>query len=208
MHKLYNKYYHKWRNFDLLTAILGNSGFMVFFIFNEIMMTTHTKNRNIEMWPNAMDDPYNREKSTNVARMFVCVLSFFAIICLFQRHYYKCMWKKLYFVSDSYTRLYFRYSEVTSDEMDLYKPIHIELFNENLLFEVMILLANPIPYFDMYITHEAKDGVIVHYFLSEFMLSIMALRLFFIVRSYFNYSIYTDSYSKKLCQQYGFSANN
>lgn len=35
----------------------------------------------------------------------------------------------------------------------------------------------------------------------------MAFRIFYIIRSVINYSIYTDPYSKKLCQQYGFSAN-
>lgn len=34
----------------------------------------------------------------------------------------------------------------------------------------------------------------------------MWLRIFFLVRSIFNYSVYTDAYSKKLCRSYGFSA--
>ena len=34
----------------------------------------------------------------------------------------------------------------------------------------------------------------------------MWFRIYFLVRSIFNYSIYTDAYSKKLCKSYGFTA--
>lgn len=34
----------------------------------------------------------------------------------------------------------------------------------------------------------------------------MFLRLFFVIRSAFNYSVYTDALSKKVCKQYGFTA--
>ena len=59
----------------------------------------------------------------------------------------------------------------------------------------------------MYITLKGKQGIPVHYFLSEIMLSVMACRMFFLIRCYFNYSIYCDNYSKKLNQQYGFDSN-
>jgi len=34
----------------------------------------------------------------------------------------------------------------------------------------------------------------------------MFLRLFFMYRSFINYSIYTDAYSKKVCKNYGFTS--
>jgi len=61
-----------------------------------------------------------------------------------------------------------------------------------------MLSITPIPYYDEYVMHKAKRNTIVYYFLSELMLGVMALRLFLIVRAYFNYIIYADSYSKKL----------
>lgn len=39
------------------------------------------------------------------------------------------------------------------------------------------------------------------------MLAVMAFRGFYILRSYYNYQNYTDPFSKKLSQQYGFNAN-
>jgi hypothetical protein len=35
----------------------------------------------------------------------------------------------------------------------------------------------------------------------------MFVRVFFVVRAVFNYNLFTDLYSKKLCKSYGFTAN-
>ena len=51
-----------------------------------------------------------------------------------------------------------------------------------------------------------KDREVI-YLLSEFLVAFMWIRIYFLVRSVFNYSIYTDAYSMKLCKSYGFSAN-
>ena len=48
---------------------------------------------------------------------------------------------------------------------------------------------------------------IVRYLLGDFILVFMFLRVFFIVRALFNYNIYQDMYSTKLCRSYGFTAN-
>lgn len=68
-----------------------------------------------------------------------------------------------------------------------------------------MLIISPIPYYDFYITMEARDGMITFFF-SDFLLALMFCRIYFLIRSIFNYSVYTDAYSKKLCQSYGFSA--
>lgn len=57
----------------------------------------------------------------------------------------------------------------------------------------------PIPFYDKYVPLSPKVNVTVNYYLSEYMLTVMAFRGFYIFRSYFNYSEYTDPYSKKLC---------
>ena len=57
----------------------------------------------------------------------------------------------------------------------------------------------PIPFFDIYISHKGKKEIEIYYFLSEYMLAVMAMRGFYVVRSYINYTKYTDPYSKKLC---------
>ena len=44
----------------------------------------------------------------------------------------------------------------------------------------------------------------VVYFLSEILTSFMSLRVYFFVRTYFNFSLYTDPFSKQICKSYGF----
>ena len=46
-----------------------------------------------------------------------------------------------------------------------------------------------------------------YYLMSDFLLAFMWLRIYFLVRAIFNYNIFTDVYSKKLCKSYGFTAN-
>jgi hypothetical protein len=70
------------------------------------------------------------------------------------------------------------------------------------LFEILILLINPIPFYERYVTITAKKNIQVVYFLSEFLISFMVLRFYFILRSIFNFSIYSDSFSKQLCRIY------
>ena len=70
------------------------------------------------------------------------------------------------------------------------------------MFEIFILLINPIPFYESYVTVTAKKNIKVTYFLSEFLISFMVLRIYFILRTIFNYSIYSDSFSKQLCWTY------
>ena len=39
------------------------------------------------------------------------------------------------------------------------------------------------------------------------MLVLMFVRVIFLIRAIFNYSTFTDLYSKRLCESYGFTAN-
>lgn len=44
------------------------------------------------------------------------------------------------------------------------------------------------------------------YYLCDYFMVIMFMRLYFAARSIMNYSLYTDAYSKKLCSTYGFNS--
>ena len=52
-----------------------------------------------------------------------------------------------------------------------------------------------------------NGGVHLTFLLSDFLLAFMFLRLFFLIRTCFNYSIYTDALSKKVCKSYGFNSD-
>ena len=54
---------------------------------------------------------------------------------------------------------------------------------------------------------DKKTRVRVQYLLSDFILVIMFSKIIFLIRAIFNYSMFTDTYAKKLCNNYGVSAN-
>jgi hypothetical protein len=85
-------------------------------------------------------------------------------------------------------------------------------FGTSFWFEAFIFLIWPIPYYDFIITidtiDQARTGTVpVYYLFSDFILALMWIRCIFILRAVFNYTIFMDIYSKKLCKSYGFTAN-
>ena len=73
----------------------------------------------------------------------------------------------------------------------------------------------PWPFFDTYILSVYSDeyaiyntNIVVEYLLSDFFLAIMFLRVIFLYRSILNYSLYTDAFTKKLCNEQGFQNNH
>jgi len=47
----------------------------------------------------------------------------------------------------------------------------------------------------------------VQYKLSDFLFALMFIRLYFLVRTLLNFTIYSDLYSKRVCSKYGFEAS-
>jgi hypothetical protein len=71
------------------------------------------------------------------------------------------------------------------------------------MIEVMMLMIVPIPFYDCYFTFYC-EGENTVFFLSEFLLVIMFIRIYFLVRSALNYTQFRDPYTKKICSAYGF----
>jgi len=74
------------------------------------------------------------------------------------------------------------------------------------------LIICPIPYYDFIIQIDAPSfkrltTIKIYYLLSDFILAFMFARVFFLMRACFNYSMFMDVYSKKLCKTFGFTAN-
>jgi hypothetical protein len=190
-----------------MCMILSTTGLVIQFMNYELDCAQVVHRRDPVLYPNAMDDPQNKTPRNNFVRMMVSFLTLTALFCLIQRHRYKSYWKTYCFNKDNRTYVYYKYQNCLGDLEDQYQPDKPKMINFNFVLEFVLLMICPIPFFDMYITHNAKHSRQVNYFLSEFMLAVMAMRGFHILRTYFNFTIYTDPYSKKLCQQYGFNAN-
>ena len=157
-------------------------------------------------YPDPMQMPILQHPKTNIVRITVAATSMFAVYCLVQRHRYKYFWKQHYYNDDLLTYSYFQYFDVLST-LKSFTRMDSTIISPHLVIELLLLMVNPIPYYDRWMPHQVRRGQIVNYFLSEYMLSIMAYRGFYIFRAYFNYSEFTDPYAKKLCQSYGFNAN-
>lgn len=71
------------------------------------------------------------------------------------------------------------------------------------VLELITLSIMPIPFYDKCITLKGD----VRMLLSDFFLAFMFLRLFQLIRTSFNYSVYMDPLSKKICKGYGLTAD-
>jgi hypothetical protein len=79
-------------------------------------------------------------------------------------------------------------------------------FSFFLCFEIMLMCVFPWPFFDTYILSVYDDeqygtNIVVEYLLSNIFLAVMFFRVIFLYRSILNYSLYTDAFTKKLCNE-------
>ena len=88
------------------------------------------------------------------------------------------------------------------------------LFSSSFLFEVFLLIIHPLPYYDkeytFYILNmlSSKDAYVpVHYYLGDFLFAFMFMRVYFLIRTIFNFSIYQDLNSRKICTNNRFESN-
>ena len=86
-------------------------------------------------------------------------------------------------------------------------------FSFNLLFDLVILTVQPIPFVDwgitieVYSTSDGKTLLYPTYLISDFLLLFMFLRIYIVIRNVFNHSLYSDPYAKLHWERYGFTAN-
>ena len=144
-----------------------------------------------------MLEPRNTKAWTNIARMITAISSMIAIVYMFMRRYVKYQWTNKFMPRNHQQGLLHQYNEqiIGSPSNSMFPPYF--------KFEVLILCIFPIPYMDWYFSIEAKD-LTCNYVYSELVIVAMLARLFFVFRAVFNYSVFSDAYSKKLCNQYGF----
>lgn len=159
-------------------------------------------------YPNPMDDPNLHQHI--LLRILCSISSVMAVYFVFMRHKTKFEFLKNYYSHDYGVVLFYKYKEITSDQLDRYDPHATTMFTPQLFWELLIVAVSPIPYWDMYISRTvvSSDGPTQFYYLmNDYINAFMALRLYLVVRVCINYSVYTDMYSKKLCQMYGFNTD-
>mmetsp|Transcript_46211 Transcript_46211/g.61196 ORF Transcript_46211/g.61196 Transcript_46211/m.61196 type:complete len:247 (+) Transcript_46211:340-1080(+) len=141
------------------------------------------------------------------------MVSFFGMVTLWVRHVAKTRWlnedlpvellRSPYLMNDGGREVI---------EADGFK--RRSWFQTSFWLEAAIFLVCPIPFRDWSYQFEFIDiangrnsKLKVYYLLSDFILVFMFLRIYYVVRAVFNYNMYMDSFAKKLCRSYGFTAN-
>ena len=92
----------------------------------------------------------------------------------------------------------------------------LELINTwEFYFEFTILALHPIPYYEYAFNIEIIDMMgtkkdtnpVTYLICADFLFAAMCFRVYFLVRTMMNFSVYAELYSKRICVKYGFEQN-
>lgn len=175
-----------------------------------------------------MDTDRFRDGHTVPTRYLMAVTTILSIASLVARHKQKIKWINEYFnlalkreKHHAARSLHYYYNQAimgdSDDLMQSRKDVLIKqkkLINKTFVVECLILIVQPLPFYERFFVMEcinlkSIERQFVMYYLCDFILVFMFLRLMFLARSIMNYSIYTDAFSKKLCRNtYGFTSGN
>jgi hypothetical protein len=101
----------------------------------------------------------------------------------------------------------YQYNEIIlNDDRDASSD-HKHTYDKIFMLDFVILLISPIPFYDTYLPIRANGNIYILYYHSEIAFALMWLRMALFIRACFNYSMYTDPYSRKLCNFYGCDAS-
>jgi len=150
----------------------------------------------------------------NFVRLVILIISCIGVFTLFLRHYSKAKWLNEDLPNEMTENLYT--NNAIDYEQDFKNGLMFKRriwFSSKFWIEAFCLLVCPIPYEDWYFSIYALDiesrqeRLTVYYLVSDMLLVFMFIRVAFIVRAVFNYNLFTDLYSQKLCKSYSFTAN-
>ena len=225
LERRFEKNFNKWREYDLLTCLIAIVGLALSIVDWEYLRVSTDKI--IEGQLHDCDgDGFRTAKcqrqirdtrvllcESNFLRVIILLVSLFGVVTLWVRHVAKARWlnedlplellKSPYVLGGSAREVI---------EAQGYK--RRSWFQTSFWLEALIFLVCPLPFFEKAFAFEyidisaGKTGRLkIYYLLSDFILVVMFLRVYFVVRAVFNYNMYMDSFAKKLCRSYGFTAN-
>lgn len=155
-----------------------------------------------------------------LARYGLLVSSIITILFVILRNNQKRKWQKKYFFSNpgSKDSMFTHYniiinsnafSFVTSSVLQSNQIVIIKTYtlaNFELVFEFLVLMIFPWPFFDIFIFEEyaTANGIfILSRYLSDYLFLFLLIRIFYFYRCITLYSLYSDAFCQKLCHQIG-----
>jgi len=206
----YKEYYgifNKWRDYDFLTSLFSIIGLIIAMMKYEYRLTIYTKPLDPKKEPDPMKLPQYHDQIHIIGHYIVLSTTLFAMVCLNIKHYYRRKWTNRYSscsgqdCTDNTNNIAIMYDEIINENE---RHSYNKFFTMNYLGEMLILMLVPIPFVDKYVEMTCRGNIKVVYLMSDFLFACMWLRLYFLIQTIFNFSIYRDPLSKKLCQAYGF----
>lgn len=156
-----------------------------------------------------MQLPRNKSRTHFLCQVIIFISTIAAMVCLLIRDYYKMTWCNKFIQNspEDPLHIHFMYDEVINNAVTTDFGSPKPFFDTWNVLELIMLCNTPLPFFDKYITLDSDGASRVTFLLSDFFFAFMFLRLFQLMRTSFNFSVYTDPLSKKICKGYGLSAN-
>jgi hypothetical protein len=194
-------YARNWKMFDSL-MILSNFFIMIFaFIDYEINFTY----------------PRTEIPKNYLFRYLMSIISFFAILCVVLRHYYKLKWNNWKFYEGNVNN-YYSEPEELEDEWFIDGQINLidnrfrKFIKLGLFIDILVNLLVPNPFFNFIIKsiemdRDKNEYIIIDYLYSDIIFIFIILRIIYLIRATVNYSIFTDEYAQELSKKNGIKSN-
>lgn len=187
------KLYLQWRNADLFSSVFSFFGLITATVDYEFAFSPERTHSNCAENPNQI--------YRYLTAIFTCISIFFLSL----RHYSKSIWHNKLLTT-------FRQGNLSLIFGELKRFISLRLVTE-----LVVLSIFPYPHirgkllYPQPNTEEKNEdysyNIRVCYNISEFLYVFMFARLFFILRSVFNFTLYQDAHARFYCAKYGQKAN-
>ena len=145
------------------------------------------------------------------------IISFFAILCVVLRHYYKLKWNNWKFYEGNVNN-YYSEPEELEDEWFIDGQINLidnrfrKFIKLGLFIDILVNLLVPNPFFNFIIKsiemdRDKNEYIIIDYLYSDIIFIFIILRIIYLIRATVNYSIFTDEYAQELSKKNGIKSN-
>mmetsp|Transcript_29279 Transcript_29279/g.52401 ORF Transcript_29279/g.52401 Transcript_29279/m.52401 type:complete len:424 (+) Transcript_29279:5701-6972(+) len=189
--------YSYWRFAELLTGICS--------VFALILATVDYETH---FDPDRGYDHCQSLHNEQTYRILIVCITLVAIVSLVFRYYAKKKWELSFLNSISSL-------PVNLSLYDILQPYKQSKFwTGERIFDILILLSTPFPYFefDVFIPQRVPVGIgyetkFVCYSTSELLYCLMFLRIWILVKACFNYAVFQNDISKLYCRKMNISAN-
>lgn len=182
------KNFHLWRAFDLAAAVCSLLGILCASVEYELKYPVSRDYENCE----------NNTSASSNFNISTFLTTFFSIVFILCRYYYKNRWLKLLIRIERNYLGEIEYSK-------RYSKRRLAMVRE-----ILVLLIFPYPYLDTNIKIPLRydfQTVITCYKLNELLYCFMFFRCYFLIRAISNYSIFQNQQARIYCRKYNIQAD-